>query len=427
MSSVVQLQSAVTASYRIEREIGRGGMAVVYLAHDLRHERPVAIKVLEPRFAALLGRERFLREIRLAAKLQHPHIVPVHDSGAYDCGPELSGLYYVMPYVEGESLRARLSREGRLPVAEAVRLAREVADALSCAHAHGVLHRDIKPENILLSQGHALVTDFGIAKALISSGGAPEAQPTMTETGLVIGTAAYMSPEQASGERELDARTDIYSLGCVLYEMLVGRPPFTGATPQAILIARLTAEPPEARAARPELPVALESALARALARDPKARFASAAELVDALVPPGERPERSTAPSLATRVLGVGPVRRRYRVAIVAAAALLIAVGAIFLWFRRPPARSSGDPIPVAVLPFRTLGGTGPALPLSVGVPDAIISRLAGVRQLRLRPTSAILRYADREVDVRAVGRELAVDYVLPGTVQDAGDRLRSG
>jgi serine/threonine protein kinase len=176
MSSVVQLQSAVTASYRIEREIGRGGMAVVYLAHDLRHERPVAIKVLEPRFAALLGRERFLREIRLAAKLQHPHIVPVHDSGAYDCGPELSGLYYVMPYVEGESLRARLSREGRLPVAEAVRLAREVADALSCAHAHGVLHRDIKPENILLSQGHALVTDFGIAKALISSGGAPDAQ-----------------------------------------------------------------------------------------------------------------------------------------------------------------------------------------------------------------------------------------------------------
>ena len=268
MTSVAQLQSAVTASYRIEREIGRGGMAVVYLAHDLRHERPVAIKVLEPRLAMLLGRERFLREIRLAARLQHPHIVPVHDSGAYECGPELPGLYYVMPYVEGESLRARLVREGRLPVSEAVRLAREVADALACAHAHGVLHRDIKPENILLSQGHALVTDFGIAKGLSPDDGVRP--PTMvTETGLVIGTAAYMSPEQASGERELDARTDIYSLGCVLYEMLVGHPPFAGATPQAALVARLTADPPSARSSRPELPAALEVALTRALARDP--------------------------------------------------------------------------------------------------------------------------------------------------------------
>jgi serine/threonine protein kinase len=243
----------------------------------------VAIKVLEPRLAVLLGRERFLREIRLAAKLQHPHIVPVHDSGAYECGPESVGLYYVMPYVEGESLRARLAREGRLPIPDAVRVAREVADALACAHAHGVLHRDIKPENILLSQGHAQVADFGIAKPLAPAEGGSGAQTSVTETGLVIGTAAYMSPEQASGERALDARTDIYSLGCVLYEMLIGHPPFSGATPQAALVSRLTSDPPTARSLRPELPTALDAALSRALARDVSARFRTAGQLEQAL------------------------------------------------------------------------------------------------------------------------------------------------
>jgi TolB-like protein len=425
MNPVTQLQTALAAVYRIEREIGRGGMAAVYLARDLRHERLVAIKVLEPRIALLLGRDRFLQEIRLAARLQHPHIVPVHDSGAFERPPpDAPGLYYVMPFVEGESLRARLSREGSLPVGEAVRLAGEVADALACAHAHGVLHRDIKPENILLSQGHALVTDFGIAKALPVHGEGADGPGGMTATGLVLGTAAYMSPEQASGARDLDARTDLYSLGCVVYEMLAGRPPFRGATPQATLVSRLTTDPPGVRSLRPEVPVALEAALARALAREPEARFASAPELAGALAS-AAGDDGSSRRSGDTQIMPTGSARARHRAAGLAAIALLIGLIAVFALGRRPGAKSPAEPIPVAVLPFRTLGGTGPALPLAVGIPDAIISRLAGVGQLRLRPTSAILRYADRDVDLGAVGRELAVDYLLTGTVQDAGDRLR--
>ena len=426
MNPMTQLQAALAAVYRIEREIGRGGMAAVYLAHDLRHERPVAIKVLEPRIALLLGRDRFLREIRLAAGLQHPHIVPVHDSGAFDRPPpDAPGLYYVMPFVEGESLRERLSREGPLPVEEAVRLAGEVADALACAHAHGVLHRDIKPENILLSQGHALVTDFGIAKAVPAPGEGADALGSMTETGLVLGTAAYMSPEQATGARDLDARTDLYSLGCVLYEMLGGQPPFKGATPQATLVSRLTTDPPGVRSLRPEVPVALETALTRALAREPDARFASAAELAGALASAARDHGGPSPRSGETRIVSTGTARARHRAAGLAAIVLLIGLIAVFALGRRRGPTSPAEPIPVAVLPFRTLGGTGPALPLAVGIPDAIISRLAGVGQLRLRPTSAILRYADRDVDPGVAGRELAVDYLLTGTVQDAGDRLR--
>ena len=432
MNPAAQLQSAVAGSYRIEREIGRGGMAVVYLAHDLRHDRSVAIKVLEPRLAIVLGRERFLREIRLAAKLQHPHIVPVHDSGAYESGPELSGLYYVMPYVEGESLRTLLAREGRLPVSYAVRVAREVAEALACAHTHGVLHRDIKPENILLSQGHAQVADFGIAKALAPADGGSAAQTNVTDTGLVIGTAAYMSPEQASGERNLDPRTDIYSLGCVLYEMLVGRPPFTGPTPQAVLVSRLTADPPAARSLRPDLPAALGAAVSRALARDPRARFGNADELERALASVADPTPGDSALLVATpagHTMPTAGARRRIRLGVIVAICLLvIAAGIAIVWRARLRAaadRSSADPIPLAVLPFRMLGGAGQTLPLGVGVPDAIISRLAGAPRLRLRPTSAILRYADREVDLPSVGRELAVDYLLTGTVQDAGNRLR--
>ena len=235
------LRDALRDRYTLVRELGRGGMATVWLADDLRHDRQVALKLLHSELASSLGADRFLREIRIAARLQHPHILTVLDSGAAAApkgGPEL--LWYTMPYVEGETLRSRLAREGQLPLADALRIARDVAEALDHAHAHGVIHRDIKPENILLSPGHALVADFGIAAALQS----PTDDTRLTETGVVLGTPHYMSPEQAAGERALDRRTDVYSLGCVLYEMLAGEPPFTGPTQQAILAKRLSAPTP---------------------------------------------------------------------------------------------------------------------------------------------------------------------------------------
>jgi eukaryotic-like serine/threonine-protein kinase len=222
--------TALSGHYAVQRELGRGGMAVVYLARDLKHDRPVALKVIRPELGSVVRVERFEREIELAAKLQHPSIVPVHDSGSAN-----GTLYYVMPYVEGESLRARMSREGQLPLNDALEIAHDVASALSYAHQRGIVHRDIKPENILLSEGRALVADFGIARALAAT-----PAERLTETGLVIGTPTYMSPEQATGDRQLDGRTDIYSLGCVLYEMLGGEPPYTGPSAQAVIAKRFT-------------------------------------------------------------------------------------------------------------------------------------------------------------------------------------------
>src|SRR5713226_1574372 len=251
-----RLQAALTGRYTIERELGRGGMATVYLAQDVKHRRRVAIKVLQPELAAALGRDRFLREIETAARLNHPHILPLHDSGEAD-----GFVYYVMPYVDGESLRDRLRRENQLVIEGAVRIASEVASALSHAHSNDVVHRDIKPENILLSGGEAVVADFGIAGAIDAAGGG-----NITQTGIVLGTVAYMSPEQASGERALDGRSDVYSLGCVLYEMLVGEPPFTGATNQAILAKRFTDPVPSARRLRGTVPQAVDRAIAKAVA-----------------------------------------------------------------------------------------------------------------------------------------------------------------
>ena len=265
-------RAALTDRYALERELGRGGMATVHLGHDLRHDRPVALKVLHPEFAGTVGPERFPREIRLVARLQHPHIVTVLDSG------EAAGrLWFTMPYVEGESLRDRLVREKQLPVPDAVRITAEAALALDYAHRHGVIHRDIKPENILLSDGQALVADFGIAQTLTSS------QEQLTQTGTTVGTPAYMSPEQAAGEHQLDAKTDIYSLATVLYEMLSGELPFIGPTPQAINAKRLTAEPAPLRRVRPAVPASLDQALRQALALLPADRFSSAAEFARAV------------------------------------------------------------------------------------------------------------------------------------------------
>ena len=258
--------------YTIGHELGHGGMAVVYLAQDLERNRPVALKVVRPGTVASLGPERFLREIRLTAQLEHPNILPLLDSGN-----AAGQLWYTMPYVEGETLRERLKREVQLPADEAVRIAREIASALDYAHQQSIVHRDIKPENILFSGGHAVVADFGIAKALGEAAGS-----RLTETGLVIGTAAYMSPEQAAGE-PVDARTDIYSLGCVLYESLAGEPPFTGPTGQALVMKRLAGPPRSLRIVRPDVPIAVDVAIQRALAPEPEERLASAAELIRAL------------------------------------------------------------------------------------------------------------------------------------------------
>jgi eukaryotic-like serine/threonine-protein kinase len=270
------LERALAERYRFERELGRGGMATVYLAEDLRHGRKVALKVLRPELAAVIGGERFLAEIRTTANLQHPHILPLHDSGETD-----SFLYYVMPFVEGESLRSRLTREKQLPLADAVRIATEVAGALDYAHRHSVIHRDIKPENILLHDGSALVTDFGIALAVSTAGGT-----RMTETGLSLGTPHYMSPEQATGEREITARSDVYALGAVTYEMLVGEPPFTGPTAQSIVAKVLTEEPRPLLPKRRTIPPNVEAAVLTALQKLPADRFAHAAEFTEALANP---------------------------------------------------------------------------------------------------------------------------------------------
>ena len=261
--------------YRVVREVGRGGAATVYLAEDPRLGRQVAVKVLRPQIAASVWRRRFVREVALAARLQHPHIVPVFDSGDTD-----GRLWYAMPYVAGESLRDRLMREAQLPVAEAIRIAREVALALDYAHRHDIVHRDIKPANILLADGQALVADFGIARALQADDDA-----SLTESGLAIGTPAYMSPEQCTGDRPVDGRSDIYSLGCVLYEMLAGEPPFTGRTTHAIVAKRLTGSVPRLSTVRP-VPPYLERAIAGALERSPADRFSTAHDFASSLDPP---------------------------------------------------------------------------------------------------------------------------------------------
>ena len=325
-----RLATAVADRYRLERELGQGGMATVYLAQDLKHDRKVAIKVLRPELAAVIGAERFLSEIKTTANLQHPHILPLHDSGAAD-----SFLFYVMPFVEGESLRDRLSREKQLPVGDAVRIATEVASALDYAHRHGVIHRDIKPENILLHDGRALVADFGIALAASKAGGT-----RMTETGMSLGTPHYMSPEQAMGERDITARSDVYALGCVLYEMLAGEPPFTGPTAQAIVAKVLTEPPRPLLPKRHTIPAQVEAVVLRALEKLPADRFASAAEFATALGDPNFG--ATSARTVPTAALAPPPAgRRRW------GQAALIGFGAVALFaagYRAGSRRTAAEP-----------------------------------------------------------------------------------
>ena len=397
--------AALADRYRIERELGRGGMATVYLAYDLRHDRPVALKVLRPELAATLGPERFLLEIRTAARLHHPHILPVHDSG------ETTGrLWYTMPYVEGESLRQRLAREHQLPLDQAVRVATQVLSALGYAHAHGVIHRDIKPENILLEGDQAVVADFGVARAISAAG-----DDRLTETGLALGTPAYMSPEQATAARDLDGRSDLYALGCVLYEMLAGQPPFLGATAQQLLARHAIDPVPPLRTVRATVPVGVEQSVMRALAKIPADRFPTAAEFAEALAAPGDT--AVTSASMPQR-------HRRRRMVALAAGALVLALAG-YLWWPHPEPEL--DPNLVAVVPFR-VRGAAPALGyLREGMIDLVAARLTGEGSARAADPGSVMaawrRAAGSESDdlperaALGLARRLGAGQLLVGGV----------
>jgi tRNA A-37 threonylcarbamoyl transferase component Bud32/tetratricopeptide (TPR) repeat protein len=405
------LKATLGDRYHIERELGRGGMATVYLANDLRHHRRVALKVLRPEVATAVGTERFLREIEMCAQLTHPHIVPLHDSG------EASGfLYYVMPYVEGESLRCRLAREKQLPLDDALQIAREVADALEYAHSHGVVHRDIKPENILLESGHAVVVDFGIARAVSEAGVAK-----LTGAGMTLGTPHYMSPEQARESGELDGRSDIYSLGCVLYEMLAGEPPFTGPTVASVVQQHFSAEPPKLTAMRPTAPTWLVSALERALAKTAADRFPRAALFAEALspkVPVTEGPFRTA----ATRKLTVG---------VLSAAAVIAVVGLARFLPRRSGARLDRER--VLVVPFTGESGSKDLQELGRMTQDYVIQVLteAGFAKvvdpltaLAVSQNVAAASVAGGPGGLAALAYDAGAGTVVSGTCYAEGDSL---
>ncbi|HEU4698555.1 MAG TPA: protein kinase, partial [Gemmatimonadales bacterium] len=376
------------------------------------HDRPVALKVLRPELAHALGPERFQREIRLAARLQHPHVLGVLDSGAVD-----GQLWFTMPYVEGESLRARLTRERQLAVRDALRIVQEAAHGLQYAHEHGIVHRDVKPDNILLTaDGSTLVADFGIARAFAGAS-EPETGETLTRTGVSVGTPAYMSPEQASGDRAVDARSDVYSLGAVLYELLAGEPPFTGATPQAIVAKRFSQPVPSVRTVRPNVPEAVDRALQRALALVPGDRFATMTAFADALAP---------APAPASAVPHPGPLRRY---ALISALVLGLALGGglLFAWRRvggpeRAPAAAAASavaagPPRLAVLPFENLGDSADAY-FADGITDAVRGKLTALAGLQVIARSSSVPYRGTREPPAAIATELGVRYLLTGTVR---------
>ncbi len=366
-----RLSTALADRYTIERELGEGGMATVYLAEDLKHKRKVAVKVLRPDLATALGPKRFVREIEIAANLTHPHILPLYDSGEAD-----GFLYYVMPFIEGESLRDRVKQAKQLAIEEAVQVACEVADALDYAHRHGTVHRDIKPENIMIHDGHAVVMDFGIGKALTAA----MDSDTLTQTGISVGTPAYMSPEQAAGEAEIDGRSDLYSLGCVLYEMLTGEQPFIGATVQAVIAKRFTMTPPEVTQTRDTVPTGVSRAISKLLARTPADRFATGAQLINVLKT-GE-------------TLGPGAVH---------------------------PAEEKS----IAVLPFTNMSADPENEYFADGITEEIINALSQFPDLHVVARTSAFAFKGKNEDLRRVGEKLGVAKVLEGSVRKAGNRIR--
>jgi TolB-like protein/tetratricopeptide (TPR) repeat protein/tRNA A-37 threonylcarbamoyl transferase component Bud32 len=391
------LEHGLAGRYRIERELGQGGMAVVFLAHDVKHERRVAVKVLLPEVATAIGAERFLREIKVTANLQHPNILPLFDSGEV-----ASYLYYVMPFVEGESLGARLGREKQLPIEDALHIATVVANALDYAHRHGVVHRDLKPDNILLHEGEPLVADFGIALAVPEPGA-----ERLTATGMSMGTPHYMSPEQATGDRAVDARTDIYALGAVTYEMLTGEPPHLGKTAQAIVARILTEAPRPVRATRGTVSEQVDAAITRALEKTPADRWETAHDFAVALATPAQLTATAPSPSRA---------RRRTRIGVTIAAAVLVVAGAAALLSRYAHA---GARTRIAVLPFVTRGDSG-ANYFAEGIADEIRNKLFAVKTLEVIARSSMPEYRNTTKQARRIGSELGVKYYLSGDVRFA-------
>jgi len=409
-----ELNAALPDTYVIDRELGRGGMALVYLARDTRHERFVALKTLRPEIAMALGRERFLREIKLAAGLQHPNILPVYDSG--DAG---GTLYYVMPFVEGESLRDRLDREPQLPVDDALQIAKEVAEALEYAHSHDVVHRDIKPENIMLSGGHAIVTDFGIARAVSAAGG-----DKLTQTGLAIGTPAYMPPEQASGSGVVDRRSDIYSLACVLYETLAGQPPFTGPTAQAIMARHSLDAVPRLKIVRDAIPDELEVVIERALEKVPADRYQTSGEFAKALTAASTgRVSRVTVGRRRTRFF-----LRKRRLLSITLGVVVLALGAwIILGRRGSGGTASGalDPKRVAVLYFSDLSPDSSLRYLADGLTEALIDKLSQVRTLEVISRNGVLPFRHSDLAPDSIARAVGAGTLVEGSVDPVRDRVR--
>jgi len=409
-----RLAEALADRYRIERELGAGGMATVFLAQDLKHDRKVALKVLRPELSTALGGDRFPREIHIVAQLSHPHILPLHDSG------EVGGmLYYVMPYVDGETLRQRMKREGALPLAEAARILREVVDALAYAHQHGVVHRDIKPENVMLSGRHAIVMDFGVAKALSAAGG-----EKLTTVGVALGTPTYMAPEQAMGETDIDHRADIYAVGALAYEMLAGAPPFDKPTAQATLSAHVMEQPVDLAERRPGVLPQLSTLVMRCLQKDRAERWQSADDLLPALealsTPSGGITPTDTRPIRAAPRLR--PARRKRWIPAVAAAGIAIAALGAWLLFGGGGG-GTGRIEQIAVLPIQDLSGTDKVFVDTMH--DALISALARTDVAGVVSRSAVLRYGDGSTPTRQIAQELNADAILEGTVFRDGDRVR--
>jgi serine/threonine-protein kinase len=403
-----RLSAALHSQYEVVRELGRGGMATVYLARDLAEDREVAIKLLHPDLAAAVGGDRFRREVEIATRLKHPHILPV-----WSAGEAAGSLYYVMPFLRGESLRDLLDRERQLSIEQAVQLACEAAEALDYAHKHGVIHRDIKPENILLQDGHAFVADFGIARAVSGS------EEKLTQTGVTLGTPTYMAPEQVFAEREIDGRADVYALGVVLYEMLAGMPPFTGPNAQAIMARHTMEQVPELAIVRQSVPDHVEDAIYRALAKTPADRFTTALEFAEALRKPGPR----SGTRRTSRLTSHDRRQHKMRRVVYSAAAIvpfLLGVTGVW-WYMRPKTLTADEAVAarrVAVMYFDDLSEGGRLAPVADGLTESVIEVLSQVNQLSVISRNGVEPFRGRDVPDDSIGRALRVGSVVRGTIE---------